>query len=329
MGKLRRLPKSPVLRIKHLERRLLNRRENARRHPPTASRKRLRLRNRTLQHLRLLDHVAMLFRIRVGNAQQYAPKAGTPVPIARGKISPTIKWLPIRSEERCQRPSALPAHRLHRCLIPAVNIRTLVAIHLHRDEMLVHNRRNLRIVIRFPIHHMTPVTPHRPNVEQHRLVLPLRRGKGLGAPFMPLNRLMHGRPQISGRSAREGVEGGGCHSYSLNASSKLSRSRHHSIVGRYNDPSAKGDRANPSCIRIRKPMRSVFPGYFTPTKKEFAKLWGESVFAFDANVLLGLYRSTSETQQVFFTVLDKIADRMFLPNQAAFGYLKNRLGVIS
>jgi len=76
-------------------------------------------------------------------------------------------------------------------------------------------------------------------------------------------------------------------------------------------------------------MRSVFPGYFTPTKEEFAKLWGESVFAFDANVLLGLYRSTSETQQVFFTVFDKIADRMFLPNQAAFEYLKNRLGVIS
>jgi len=46
-------------------------------------------------------------------------------------------------------------------------------------------------------------------------------------------------------------------------------------------------------------------------------------------VLLGLYRSSAETQQVFFSVLDKIADRIFLPHQAAREYLKNRLGVIS
>jgi hypothetical protein len=76
-------------------------------------------------------------------------------------------------------------------------------------------------------------------------------------------------------------------------------------------------------------MKNLFPGYFTPTEHEFATLWGEAVFAFDASVLLGLYRSTIETQQVFFDIIDKIADRVFLPHQAAWEYLKNRLGVIS
>jgi hypothetical protein len=76
-------------------------------------------------------------------------------------------------------------------------------------------------------------------------------------------------------------------------------------------------------------MRTLFPGYFTPSEEEFAKLWSDCLFGFDANVLLGLYRSTAETQQVFFTVLEKIADRIFLPHQAASEYLKNRLGVIS
>ncbi len=76
-------------------------------------------------------------------------------------------------------------------------------------------------------------------------------------------------------------------------------------------------------------MKTLFPGYFTPTEEEFTKLWSESLFGFDANVLLGLYRSTTETQQVFFSVLEKIADRIFLPHQAASEYLKNRLGVIS
>jgi hypothetical protein len=76
-------------------------------------------------------------------------------------------------------------------------------------------------------------------------------------------------------------------------------------------------------------MKEHFPGYFTPTEEEFTKLWGECVFGFDANVLLGLYRSTAETQEVFFAVLDKIADRIFLPHQAAGEYLKNRLDAIS
>jgi hypothetical protein len=76
-------------------------------------------------------------------------------------------------------------------------------------------------------------------------------------------------------------------------------------------------------------MKNLFPGYFTPTDEEFKELWGDSYFAFDANVLLDLYRSTAETQQVFFTVLEKIADRVFLPHQATGEYLKNRLRVIS
>ena len=76
-------------------------------------------------------------------------------------------------------------------------------------------------------------------------------------------------------------------------------------------------------------MKRLFPGYFTPTEEEFAKLWGDATFGFDANVLLGLYRSTSATQEVFFTILEKIADRIFLPHQAASEYLENRLNVIS
>jgi hypothetical protein len=76
-------------------------------------------------------------------------------------------------------------------------------------------------------------------------------------------------------------------------------------------------------------MKKILPGYFTPTDEEFGALWKDSLFGFDANVLLGLYRSTAETQQVFFDVLARIEDRIFLPHQAAFEYLRNRLGVIS
>jgi hypothetical protein len=76
-------------------------------------------------------------------------------------------------------------------------------------------------------------------------------------------------------------------------------------------------------------MKGLFTGYFAPTEAEFKELWKSCIFAFDANVLLGLYRSTTETQQVFVSVLEKIADRIFLPHQAASEYLRNRLKVIS
>jgi hypothetical protein len=76
-------------------------------------------------------------------------------------------------------------------------------------------------------------------------------------------------------------------------------------------------------------MRKLFPGYFTPTEQEFTELWREATFAFDANVLLGLYRLTAESRQVFFDVLQRLGDRIFLPNQAAYEYLRNRLGAIS
>ena len=205
-----------MLRIVHPQRRCPNPINHRSRNPPVLPRKRLRLRNRVLHHPRLLDHIPVLFLVSIRNTQQHPPKARTPISILRRKICPPIKRFPIRRKKRRQRPPSLPAHRLHRRLIPAVNIRPLVPIDFHRNKMLIHNRRNPRIVIRLPIHHMTPVTPHRPNVEQHRLVRTPRRRKRLRTPLMPLNRLMHGRPQIGGRSAREGVEGGSSHARSLN-----------------------------------------------------------------------------------------------------------------
>ena len=215
MRKLRRLPKPSMLRIEHPKRGSLNRIEYACRNAAVFPGKRFRLRNRRLHHLRLLDHVSMLLRVSIGNAQQHAPKAGTPVAVLRRKVCAAIKRLSVRRKERRQRPAALPAHCLHSRLIPAVNVRTLVPIHLHRNKMLVHNRRNLRIVIRLPIHHMAPVAPYRANIEEHGLVLALRRRKRLGSPLVPLDGLMHGRPQVGRRGVGKGVEGGG-HDSSVN-----------------------------------------------------------------------------------------------------------------
>ena len=124
-----------------------------------------------------------------------------PHPIVGRKISSSVKRLAIGCKKSRERPPPLSAHRADRGLIAAVNIRTLISIHLHRDEVLIHDRGNSRIVIGLAVHHMAPVAPHRPNIEQHRLVLVLRQCERLLAPLMPLNRLVHGGPQVSGRGA--------------------------------------------------------------------------------------------------------------------------------
>ncbi len=211
MRKLRSGAKSAMLGVEHLQRRFLNPRNDTVRNPAAPSRERFRLREGGLDHRRLLDHIAIFFFVGLRDAEQHAAKARATVSVLRWKVSPTIKRLTIRSEKCGQRPSALPAHRLHRDLIAAVDIGTLVAIHLHGNEVFVHDRCNFGIVVGLAIHHVTPVAPHCADIEQHGLVLALRGGEGLLAPLVPANRLMHGGAQVSGGRAGEGVEGGGGH----------------------------------------------------------------------------------------------------------------------
>lgn len=74
-------------------------------------------------------------------------------------------------------------------------------------------------------------------------------------------------------------------------------------------------------------MRSTFPGYFRPTPEEFAEIWGKCLFAFDANVLLNLYRYSHKAQEGLVDSIMALKDRIFLPHQAAREFLKNRLSV--
>lgn len=75
-------------------------------------------------------------------------------------------------------------------------------------------------------------------------------------------------------------------------------------------------------------MKDLFPGYYRPSEEDFAELWRNCIFAFDANVLLDLYRYKVETREDLLKILESITDRLWLPYQSAYEYQKNRLGVI-
>ena len=57
-------------------------------------------------------------------------------------------------------------------------------------------------------------------------------------------------------------------------------------------------------------------------------MWQECVFAFDANMLLHIYRYTPETQESFYRVLERLKDRIWVSHQAATEYYENREKVI-
>lgn len=76
-------------------------------------------------------------------------------------------------------------------------------------------------------------------------------------------------------------------------------------------------------------MRKFFPGYYRRTDEELTQLWSGGIFAFDANVLLNLYRYSEPTRETLFKILQKIEKRAWLTYQVGLEFHRNRLGVIS
>src|SRR5215471_9017271 len=149
----------------------------------------------------------MLLAICLRNCAKHALETWPPILLCRRKIRSAEEGLAIRREKGCERPSTLPGQRADCCLVSTVDVGTLISTHLYCDEILIDDFRYLRIVIRFPVHHVAPVTPDRPNVEKHRLVFALGLGESFFAPLMPQDWLVHCRPQVGRRCLGQGVEG--------------------------------------------------------------------------------------------------------------------------
>ncbi len=75
-------------------------------------------------------------------------------------------------------------------------------------------------------------------------------------------------------------------------------------------------------------IRNLFSSYYQPTEEEFNILWEECIFSFDTNVLLHIYRYSTETRNRLFEILQKIQTRLWIPHQVAYEIHKNRIDVI-
>lgn len=77
-------------------------------------------------------------------------------------------------------------------------------------------------------------------------------------------------------------------------------------------------------------MDALFPGYFRLPDEQVEKIWTEAIFVFDTNTLLNLYRYSETTRNDVIKILVKLKseNRVWLPHQVAFEYLKGRAGAI-
>ncbi|MEW4529003.1 PIN domain-containing protein [Maioricimonas sp. JC845] len=76
-------------------------------------------------------------------------------------------------------------------------------------------------------------------------------------------------------------------------------------------------------------MRARFPEYFDLSQEQFDKLWRTAKFAFDANVLLNLYRYSNDTRESFLAIMREHRDRLWIPHHAALEFLRQRPTVIA
>lgn len=75
-------------------------------------------------------------------------------------------------------------------------------------------------------------------------------------------------------------------------------------------------------------MKEHFFNYYPPTTEEISQLWENGLIIFDTNVLNKLYCYTDNARTDFLKALEHKAEHLWLPNQVAFEYQKNRLGKI-
>lgn len=75
-------------------------------------------------------------------------------------------------------------------------------------------------------------------------------------------------------------------------------------------------------------MKNKFFEYYNPTEQEINEVWINCMFTFDSNALLNLYRYSGNTRSTFFKILENIAFRTKMTNEAANRFHRNRQGII-
>ena len=76
-------------------------------------------------------------------------------------------------------------------------------------------------------------------------------------------------------------------------------------------------------------MKRKFPGYYHPSEEQFNKMLKDALIVFDTNILLDLYRVSSDTSKNLMEIIRKLDKRLWIPYQVALEYHKELFAVIN
>ena len=77
-------------------------------------------------------------------------------------------------------------------------------------------------------------------------------------------------------------------------------------------------------------MKDVFKGFYNIEESILEELWKDekTLFVFDTNVLLNLYGYAKQTRDDFFSILEAVNDRLWIPYHVGLEYQRRRLNII-
>lgn len=77
-------------------------------------------------------------------------------------------------------------------------------------------------------------------------------------------------------------------------------------------------------------MKDVFKGYYNIENSVLEELWKDdkTLFVFDANVLLNLYGYAKKTREDFFSILQAINKKLWIPYHVGLEYQRRRLSIV-
>ncbi len=103
-----------------------------------------------------------------------------PVGRLRREVGPAVERLAVGREEEAHRPAALAGHRLDRGHVDLVQVRSLLAVDLHRDEVPVQVLGRGRVLEALALHDVAPVAGRVADAQEDRLVLSRARSSASG-----------------------------------------------------------------------------------------------------------------------------------------------------
>jgi hypothetical protein len=74
-------------------------------------------------------------------------------------------------------------------------------------------------------------------------------------------------------------------------------------------------------------IKSLFPGYFSPTEDKFQELWSNAEIVLDTNILLNILCYSEKTRAEVTETLDNFKSRIWIPHHVAFEFSRNWRGV--